>query len=320
LQHAVSTARISTGVARLDRMLGGGGFYRGSSILLSGTAGTGKTTLAAHVIDAACARGARALYFAFEESPNQIQRNLRSVGLQLARHVRAGTLRFQAGRPTARGLEAHLLEMSKAVQSFAPAVVVVDPITSFISGGNILAVKSLLVRLIDHLKGLGVTAVFTSLTHGGDNMDATSTEVSSLVDTWIVLRDIEANGERNRGLYVIKSRGMAHSNQVREFQLTRRGIELHDVYVGPEGILTGSARLTQEAREASARLEREQEMERQRRSFATKKASLDGQIATLRATLAVEKFETERALRQLQAHERQLAANRVALGRHRHAD
>ena len=224
LKHDVTSERISSGVPRLDGMLGGRGFFKGSTVLISGTAGTGKSTLAAHFVRAACDRGERCLYFAFEEAPAQIQRNCESVGVDLVTPVTAGLLHFEATRPTSVGLEAHLLFMHKAVETFKPSSVVVDPINAFISGGNTLEVKALLVRLIDYLKALGITALFTSLTGGGTELEATDTEVSSLIDSWLVLRDVESNGERNRGLMVLKSRGMAHSNQIREFKLTDEGI------------------------------------------------------------------------------------------------
>ena len=230
LDHAVSNERISSGVSRLDTMLGGDGFYRGSSILLSGTAGTGKTTLASHFVRAACERNEKCLYFAFEEAPAQIQRNLRSVGVDLDSPSVSGLLTFRANRPTATGLEAHLLFMHNAIEAVKPSVVVVDPLNSFVSGGNVLEVKAMLVRLIDFLKLNGITALFTSLTSGGNPMECTDTEVSSLIDTWIILRDIETDGERNRGLMILKSRGMAHSNQVREFRLTEQGFILCDVF------------------------------------------------------------------------------------------
>ncbi len=252
LQQIASTERIPTGIPRLDAMLGGAGYYRGSSVLVSGTAGTGKTSLAAHFADAACRRGERALYFAFEESPSQIMRNMRSIGIDLEPWVQKGLLQFQANRPTFAGLEMHLTMMHKAINAFKPQVVIVDPLNSFIIGGNETEVKAMLMRLVDFLKMNQITGLFTSLTSGGGALEQTDVAISSLIDTWLLLRDIEIGGERNRGLYILKSRGMAHSNQIREFLLTDHGVELRDVYVGPSGVLTGSARLAQEAQEQAA--------------------------------------------------------------------
>jgi len=229
LQHAASTERISTGVARLDEMLGGRGTYRGSTVLISGTAGTGKTSLAAHFVDAACRRGERCLYVSFEESPSQLDRNMRSIGLQLGSWVDKDLLRFQSTRPSATGLEMHLATLHKLVKEFAPRVVVVDPITAFLNAGDDHGAEALLTRLIDFLKTEGITAVFTSLTRGGEALESSQATVSSLIDTWLLVRDLETTGQRIRGLYVLKSRGMAHSNQVREFVLTERGVDLRDV-------------------------------------------------------------------------------------------
>ena len=261
LNHPVSTQRISTGIPRLDTMLGGKGYYRGSSILLSGTAGTGKTSVAASFVDAACRRGERCVYFAFEESSAQIIRNMRSIGIDLEPWVTKGLLKFHAERPSVYGLETHLLTMHKAINEFKPAVVVIDPITNLISAGNPLDVKSMLTRLIDFLKMNQITALFTTLTSAGGPLEQSEVGISSLADTWLLLRDIEIGGERNRGLYILKSRGMAHSNQIREFLLTDQGIDLLDVYVGPSGVLTGSARLAQEAQEKGAEIAHQQEIE-----------------------------------------------------------
>ena len=260
LRHEASAERISTGVPRLDAMLGGMGVYRGSSVLISGTAGTGKTSLAAHFIDAACRRGERCLYLSFEESPSQMMRNMRSIGLDLAPLVKKGVLRFHATRPSEYGLEMHLATLHKLVKEFQPRVVVVDPITTFLNNaGTSREAEGMLTRLIDFLKSQQITGVFTSLTRGGNAIEASQTSVSSLIDTWLLVRDIEVAGERNRGLYVLKSRGMAHSNQIREFVLTDRGIDLLDVRVGPEGVLIGSRRLAQEAREHAATAKRQQD-------------------------------------------------------------
>jgi circadian clock protein KaiC len=246
LEHDASSERISTGVPALDEMLGGKGVYRGTSVLISGTAGTGKTSLAAHFVDAACRRGERGLYMSFEESPSQLTRNMRSIGLDLAPWAKKGLLQFHSTRPSAYGLEMHLATLHKLVKEFQPRVLVVDPITTFLNAGTSREAEGMMMRLIDFLKAQQITAVFTSLTHGGDALEATSSSVSSLIDTWLLVRDIESRGERNRGVYVLKSRGMAHSNQIREFVLTAHGVDLLDVEVGPEGVLIGSMRRVRE--------------------------------------------------------------------------
>lgn len=320
LLHDASTERVSTGVPRLDTMLGGKGFFRGSSVLLSGTAGTGKTTLVLHAVRAACERGERCLYFAFEEAPSQIRRNLRSVGINLARYEKRGLLRFVAGRPTAVGLEMHLLSMVRELEAYQPALVVVDPVNSFVSSGNQTEVKTMLVRLIDYFKSQQVTAILTNLTTGGTAMEHTDAEVSSLIDTWLLLRDFESDGERNRSLLILKSRGMAHSNQVREFLITDGGIELRDVYLGPGGVLTGSARLNQETQELAERTARGQEISRLRRALESKRRALDSKVAALRAEFDAEQAETERTLQQLEAKEKRLDQARREQAKSRHAD
>jgi circadian clock protein KaiC len=271
LNHPVSNRRISTGIPRLDTMLGGKGYFRGGSILLSGTAGTGKTSVVTSFIDAACRRRERCIFFAFEESPAQIIRNMRSIGIDLEPWVRKGLLKFHAERPSVYGLETHLLTMHKEISEFKPAVVVVDPITNLISSGNLLEVKSMLTRLVDFVKMNQITTMFTTLTSAGGSLEQSEVGISSLADTWLLVRDIETGGERNRGLYIIKSRGMDHSNQIREFLLTDKGINLLDVYVGPSGVLTGSARLTQEAQEKGTELAHQQEIELKKLNLESKR-------------------------------------------------
>jgi circadian clock protein KaiC len=320
LQQIVPTTRIPSGVARLDSMLGGAGYYRGSSVLVSGTAGTGKTSLAAHFVADACRRGERALYFAFEESPSQIIRNMRSIGIDLEPWVQKGLLRFQANRSTFAGLEMHLTTIHKAIKAFNPQVVIVDPLTSFIVGGNETEVKGMVLRLVDLLKISQVTSLFTSLSLNGGALEQTQVAITSLVDTWLLLRDIEIDGERNRGMYILKSRGMAHSNQIREFLLTDHGIELRDVYVGPRGVLTGSARLAQEAQEQAALMTRNQEVERRQIELERKRTKLEAQIAALRAEFAVQEIASMKIVRQEQAENAQLAQERVDMGLSRKAD
>ena len=248
LNYAVSEARISSGIQRLDAMLGGLGYYRGSSILVTGAAGTGKTSMASAFVDSACRRGERCLYFAYEESPDQIMRNMASVGYNLARWERKGLLRFRASRSTLYGLEQHLVSIYREVNEVHPTVAVFDPITTMRPIGDEMAIQAMLTRVVNTLKTKGVSALFTSLTHEG--IDGQSEAgISSLMDSWILLRNVESGGERNRLLFILKSRGTAHSNQVREFVLTNRGIRLMDVYVGQGEVLAGSARMVQEAKD-----------------------------------------------------------------------
>jgi circadian clock protein KaiC len=308
LEHGTSNERVPTGIAGLDAMLGAGGFYRGSSVLLSGVAGTGKTSLACHFAEAACQRGERCLYFAFEESPHQIVRNMRSIGIDLAPWVHKGLLRFEATRPSLYGLEMHLARMNRDVEGFDPAAVILDPISSL--RGDLSDVHATLLRMVDLLKSRGITAILTNLVSDGEPIDQTDQSVSSLMDTWLSLRHLETNGERNRGLYVLKSRGMNHSNQIREYLLTDHGVRLVDAYLGPNGVLTGSARLTQEAEEKTAALRRREDLERQQREIVGKRAALERQIAELRAALEAEENEVRKVVEQENARERSRQADR----------
>jgi len=320
LQHEVSDERISSGVPRLDTMLGGYGFYRGSTILVSGTAGTGKSSLAASFVDAACRRGERCLYFSFEESPAQITRNMRSIGLNLEQWFRKKLLQFHSSRATFYGLEMHLAIIHKIVQEFQPKVVVIDPVGSLIHAGNTRDAQAMLIRLIDFLKQQQITAFLTNLTSGGAALERTDVEISSIVDSWLFTRDIELDGERNRALYVLKSRGMAHSNQLREFRLTERGIDLLDVYVGPEGVLTGSSRLSQEAREQAAALARRQLAKRRQRERARKREALEARIVALRKEYEMEEDEAETSSAEEVSRERLLGENREAMAGSRQYD
>ncbi|HYN79093.1 MAG TPA: circadian clock protein KaiC [Lamprocystis sp. (in: g-proteobacteria)] len=320
LQHVASTDQVSTGIPRLDAMLSGAGFYRGSSILVSGTAGTGKSTFAGHFADAACRRGERVLYFAFEESASQILRNLRSIGIDLEPWVRQGLLRFEATRPTFVGLELHLTAMHKAIKGFQPRIVIVDPMNGFINADNEAEVKAMLMRLMDFLKMSQITGFFTSLTSGGNLLDHTDTIISSLIDTWVLLLAIDAGGEHNRALSILKSRGMAHSNQTREFLMTPHGVELRDVYVGPGGVLTGSAREAQAAEEQATGLAARQEIERTQRLLERRRAALDAQIAALRAEFEAQEIETLAQVEREQARAVQLVQKRVDMAWSRQAD
>jgi circadian clock protein KaiC len=293
LDHAAPNRRISSGIPALDEMLGGKGFYRGSSVLISGSPGTGKSSTGMQFLDAACRRGERCLVFAYEESPEQILRNMRSIGLDLRRWVRSGKLQIHASRPTLHGMEQHLVLMHDTARSFRPSVVMVDPISNLSFDHNESQIKPTLMRLIDFLKQQQITALFTSLTTGqsGVSVEESQLGVSSLMDTWLLLRNVEHNGERNRTLYILKSRGMAHSNQIREFVMTRHGIDLVDVYVGPDAVLTGSARVAQEARERSATVARKQAHRRRLSQMARRRKAIEARIAALRADAAAEADE-----------------------------
>ena len=318
LQHDASTERISSGVPDLDDMLEGKGYFRGSSILFSGTAGSGKTTLAASFIDAACRRGERCLYIGFEESRSQVERNMQSIGIDLKKWTKKALLFHDAWRPTQFGIEMHLLRIHRLIARLKPNCVVIDPITNLITGSSEREVYSMLVRLIDFLKGAGITAVFVSLTDGGDDLEETNVGVSSLTDTWILLRDVELNGERNRCLYVLKSRGMAHSNQVREFVMTNQGIRLIPAYIGAGGVLTGSSRLSQEARERAEAVKRIQENRRRQEELNRKRTALQAQISSLQAEVAAVEQESHLGVLENKERERELSHERDRMAASRH--
>ena len=314
LGHSISTKAAPSGIAGIDAMLGIGGYYSGSSVLISGVAGTGKTIFAAAFIDAACKRGERAIFFSFEESPEQIVRNMRSVGIDLGVHLDAGLLHFESARPSLYGLEMHLTLMNREIERRNPSVVVVDPISAL--RGSSTEVHAMLLRMVDLLKSKGITALFNDLS-ATDGRAKAAQALSSLMDTWIGLHSLNSDGERNRVLYILKSRGMNHSNQVREYRLTDHGVELIDVYVGPGGVLTGAARLTQEAQEQAASLQRGQEAERRRRDFEAKRAIAERQILETRAALEAEERELAMLNEQAETRESVLRQDRATIGARR---
>ena len=320
LTHKAPTERVSTGNTRLDNMFDGRGFYRGSSILISGTAGTGKSTLGAHFVDAACKRGERALFFGFEESQDQIIRNMRSIGIDLEKYVKQGLLKFNNARPSNFGLEIHLALIHKVITDFEPQVVVVDPITNFLAVGDEMETKGMLTRLIDFLKTREITAMFTSLTGSTNEIEDSEVGVSSLMDAWILVKNIESNGERNRGLYVLKARGIAHSNQVREFLLTDHGIDLIDAYVGSEGMLMGSARANQTAREMAATIEREHARQRKQLELRRKQELYEAQVMALKHQFESDRDAILREIDEDQKRESVAATHRIEMARLRHAD
>jgi circadian clock protein KaiC len=320
LNYASSYKRISTGIQRLDTMLSGKGYFRGSTVLVSGTAGTGKTSIAAQFVEATCIRGERVLFFTFEESPNQLMRNMRSIGINLEPWVKKGLLHFHATRPTNYGLETHLTTSIKLINKHNPSIVILDPINAFVMGENQTEVKTMLLRLVDFLKMKQITAFFTSLTAAGEVIESSEVYISSLIDTWLLLRDIEIGGERNRGLYVLKSRGMAHSNQIREFRLTNHGIKLLDVYVGADGVLTGSARLTQETKDDAEQLLRQQEIGRKRFELDRKREAMEAQIVSLQSQFEAEESEAFKIIGIEEARNERFIQNKAKMAKSRKSD
>jgi circadian clock protein KaiC len=298
----------------------GGGYYRGSSVLITGTAGTGKTSMAAAFVDAACRRGERCLYIAFEEAPSQIVRNMASIGFDLDRWRRKDLLRFHAVRSTLYGLEQHLVSIHNLVNAFHPSLVIVDPITNLMVVGESEEVKSMLTRMIDFLKNQGITALFTSLTEGGGPVEQTEVGVSSLMDSWLLLRNVEMGAERNRLLFILKSRGMAHSNQVREYRLSDGGIQLTEVYVGPGAVLTGSARMVQEARDRAQAVAERQSLFRRRRALEQEQTLARAQLEALQLKTASLGDELHTLDREEQTRLRTAAGEQTELARVRGAE
>ncbi len=297
LDHAVTKERISSGIPQLDQMLGGEGYFRGSSVLVSGTAGSGKTSMAVSLVHAACARGEKCLYFSFEESPSQIIRNARSIGIDLEPWVEKGLLRFHTARATTFGLEMHLVNFHRLIRQFEPVVVAIDPLNSLTRGGSQADAAILATRLIDFLKVMGITAFLTNLTSGEEALEKTALDISSLVDTWLLLRDVELGGERNRVMYILKSRGMAHSNQVREFLLTDHGVQLIEAYLGRDGVLTGSMRLAQEARAEEEELRRQARVERAERELELKREAFKSRMLAMQKEFEAELELASEAIR-----------------------
>jgi len=320
LDYRVSGERVSSGIPRLDSMLGGRGYYKGSSVLISGTAGTGKTSLAGTFAAATCRRGERCHYYAFEESPSQIIRNLSSIGIDFEPLIKRRLLEFHASRPTGKGLESHLLAIHNQVEQSKPDAVVLDPVTNFSAVGSLDEVRAMLARLIDFLKARQITLLCTSLTGGGGEEQQSEIAISSLMDTWLLVRNLEASGERNRGLYVLKSRGMSHSNQVREFVLSDKGIDLIDVYVGTGAVLTGSARVAQEARERAEALVAQQAIEARQIEIERERAVAESQISALKAKVKAGEEDLKRLRKGLAARTRVLATDQAAQSRRRMAD
>lgn len=321
LVHRVSAERLSTGIKRLDTMLGGKGYYRGSSILISGTAGTGKTSFAAEFGRAACERRKRCMYFAFEESPDQIIRNMRSVGIELQPYIDAGLMQINASRPMAYGLEMHLIMMRRLIDKFEPSMVIIDPISNLTNVGTQTDVKFTLTKLIDYLKLKNITAVCTSLVEHESLEGLNAQGISSLIDTWINLRFFENDNERNRGVSVIKSRGMAHSNQIREYLLTDHGVEIQNVYLGPSGgLLMGSSRAAQEAKEMAEAVAKSQNTARKKRELESKLKALDAQITALSSEFEMQKEELNKLTSDDELRSKIIAKDKSEIARIRKAD
>jgi circadian clock protein KaiC len=319
LGHEASTERVSTGIPRLDEMLDGKGYYKGSTILVSGTAGTGKTSIAAHLAVDFCRKGQRCLYFAFEESAAQIQRNMGSIGLDLGRFVRDGTLRVVPTRPQGAGLEMHLTAMHKQVNELEPHLVIMDPISNLVGAGTNLEARSMLTRMIDFLKGRGITTLFTNLTAGSAELEQTEVGISSLIDTWLMLEVVRSGGERNRVINVVKSRGMAHSNQTAEYRLANEGLQILDTYLGPSGVLTGSARLAKEAEDRAKAALRSDEIGRKKATRESRRRALEARIAALREEFAAEDAALERAIQEEEVLQGRDESDRAAMAASRKA-
>jgi circadian clock protein KaiC len=316
LDFKVSTRRISSGIPALNEMLGGG-YYEGSTILLTGSAGTGKTSLASSLAESVCLRGQRCLYFSFEEAPQQLFRNMKSIGINLQPHVDSGRLRVESARPTLLGLEQHIVRLRKLIEIFRPEAVILDPISSLLGMGEKNEIDIAVTRIIDFLKGKGVTAFVSSLTQQGSGLETSTIGLSSLIDTWLLLRDFETANERNRGLFIVKSRGMAHSNQVREFKLTDNGVVLQAPYLGAAGILMGSSRLAQEMQDAAEKRVRSVEADRRKDLIETKRLALESEIDSLRLAFKAEAGTIEVQMAEETQRESASTAERGAIAKSR---
>jgi circadian clock protein KaiC len=320
IDYKLSRERVSTGIKRLDAMFSGKGYYRGSAILVTGTAGTGKSSIAAYYVDAACRRGEKCLFFAFEESEDQIIRNMGSIGLNLEQWVKKGLLKFHITRPALYGLETHLVLMEDSIKKFEPLNVVIDPITDLVEVGGGREVKSMLTRLNDLVKSRGITVVYTDLLRGDLMSEKPEMFISSLIDTWILVRNIEHNGERNRGLTILKSRGMPHSNQIREFVMTDNGIDLIDPYIGSAGVFMGSAKFAQEMKDKAEMLDAKRNLDHKQMMLKEKQKELVAKIAALKAQYKAEENELEKSIEQAQQNIGIVAKDRKLLASARKSD
>lgn len=310
LKYKVSKESVPSGIDGLDEMLGHNGFYKGSAILVSGSAGTGKSTLGASFVDAACRRGERAIYVTLEESPAQVVRNMKSIGMDLGKWEKNGLLTFHATRALHQGLESHLTELQELVRIHEPTVAVIDPISALVSVGSEIDVKSMMTRMIDYFRFQGITTMMSNLATGGRSGEEASLAVSSMADTWLLVRVIEKNAERNNIIQVLKSRGMNHSRLVREFNFTKRGVKIVDAYVGLDGVVIGSARHTEEAKDRLRRKERQAEIEKKQESLSERRKAVDAQIARIKAEF---KAEEEALAAEIEAQKRREALTQKAV-------
>jgi circadian clock protein KaiC len=317
LNHKVFEDRISSGIADLDGMLAGGGFHRASSILISGVAGSGKSAVAACFVDAACAAGDRAIIFSFEESADQFARNMKSIGTDIGRWIKSDKLRYVATRPTFYSLEMHLAVMLREIIRFDPQLVVLDPISAFMESGDRMEIQSMLLRVIDFLKARGVTAILTHLMHEQDGGMRTDAGLSSLMDAWILLLNREVNGEFNRELYLLKARGLSHSNQVREFIMSDKGITLVPPYLGENGALTGSARKNEEAKSRRTELQRRADVSRAQQRIQQKRRRAKAQMEALQAELDADEIELNAMTQEEDDYLRQAATDKSDMERSR---
>jgi len=321
MNYDISSEKLSTGISRLDTMFGGEGIYRGSSILISGTAGTGKSTLAMTFAKASCQRGEPCLFISFEEAPNQIIRNMHSVGFKLDKFLKKELLHFYSTRPTMMGLEEHLYMLQSLIEKNGPQMVIVDPITNLLSISSDLEVKWMFTRLIDYIKRKNITIVMTDLTEQ-DNFyrESSTVGISSLIDTWIFLRDMENGGEKNKGLYILKARGLNHSNQIREFRITSGGINLLDVYTGPGGVLTGSARIAQMVNDKLEELKRNQQIESKQKQLELMRKHMELKIAEIKAEFAKQETELQQLIEQERVKQQMVEAAKKEMAKSRRAD
>jgi circadian clock protein KaiC len=315
--YRISPERVSTGISGLDAMFGGKGYYRGSSVLVTGTAGTGKTSFAAHFVDAACARGEKCLYFAFEETQDQVIRNMRSIGLDLGKWVKKGLLKFHISRPSIYGIETHLVMMEDDIKSFKPMNVIIDPISDFSSIGSGREAKNLLTRLNDMMKSDGITIIYTDLIRGDLNPEIPAMHISSMIDSWIMLRNFEYNGERSRGITVLKSRGMPHSNQIKEFVISDDGLTMVMPYIGPSGVFMGSARVAQEARDSEKIQNTRLDIEHKRKALMEKQKELEARITAMKAQYKAEENELVRCMEQAEQDLKTIVGDRKEMERTR---
>ncbi len=311
LQAAASETRVSSGISQLDEMLEGKGYFTGSTIMVTGPAGCGKSSFASHFLESVCSHGKRSIYFSFEESAAQIMRNMKSIGIHLAGWEKKGLLKFDATRPSYYGLEMHLAQSIKLIEEFKPSAVVIDPLTDLTSIGSENEVRLMLTRLIDYLKNKGITAVITGLRSVTDTNTDDTTGISSLIDTWVCLNWVHSAGERNRTISIIKSRGMDHSNQVREFLLTKTGSQLVDIYLGAAGVLTGSMRVSQEAKDLAEAQARSQEVAHLTAQLEAKRKFYTAQASALEAELKAAEVELMKALSQSKLKEERAKLDRI---------